>query len=75
VSHESLLACGRELRRRPEVRVIDCNECGATILATDDGELARLLGNHMQAEHPDADWDDEQGAELVSSQAYEATDS
>lgn len=57
------------------MRVIDCNECGATILATDDGELARLLGNHMQAEHPDADWDDEQGAELVSSQAYEATDS
>jgi predicted small metal-binding protein len=57
------------------VRVIDCNECGATISAANDDELARELTRHMKSEHPDADWDDDRAAELVSDQAYEATDS
>jgi predicted small metal-binding protein len=61
--------------RRPEVRVIDCNVCGATIKAANDDELAGELSRHMRSEHPDADWDDDQAAELVSGQAYEATDS
>jgi predicted small metal-binding protein len=57
------------------VRVIDCNECGATIKAANDEELASELGKHMKSEHSDVEWDDEQASELVSKQAYEATDS
>ena len=65
----------RQRRRRPGMRVIDCNACGETIKAANDEELATVLSSHMQAEHPDVEWDDEQGAGLVSSQAYAATDS
>ena len=57
------------------MRVIDCNKCGATIQAANDQELASRLGSHMNSEHPDADWNDEQAAELVEAQAYDATDS
>jgi predicted small metal-binding protein len=57
------------------LRVIDCNECGATIKAANDNELARELTRHMQSEHPEVDWGDEQAADLVSRRAYSATDS
>jgi predicted small metal-binding protein len=57
------------------VRVIDCNECGATVKAANDAELARELSEHMKSDHSDVGWDDEQTAELVSRQAYDATDS
>jgi predicted small metal-binding protein len=57
------------------VPVIDCNECGDTIKAANDEELARALTQHMQSEHPDAEWDDERAKELVSTQSYHATDS
>ena len=57
------------------MRVFDCNVCGATISAANDEELARELDTHMRSEHPDADWDGDQAAELVSTQAYTATDS
>jgi predicted small metal-binding protein len=75
VFHAALLACGRELRRRPEVRVIDCNECGDTIKAANDEELARVMTRHMQSEHADVEWDEDAAGELVSAQAYDATDS
>jgi predicted small metal-binding protein len=57
------------------VRVIDCNECGSTIKAANDDELAGELTRHMKSEHPDVEWDDERAQELVSDQAYDATDS
>jgi predicted small metal-binding protein len=57
------------------VRVIDCNECGATIKAANDEELARQLDSHMKSDHPDVDWDSDQASQLVASQAYTATDS
>jgi predicted small metal-binding protein len=57
------------------VRVIDCNECGDTIQAANDEELARAMSAHMRAEHPGVEWDDDQATELVSAQAYSATDS
>jgi hypothetical protein len=57
------------------MRVIDCNECGSTVTAANDDELAGELSRHMTSEHPDVEWDDEQAGELVSSQAYTATDS
>jgi len=57
------------------VRVIDCNECGATIKAANDEELVRELDKHMKSEHSDVEWEDESSEELVSGQAYDATDS
>lgn len=57
------------------MRVIDCNVCGATIKAADDEELAGELSKHMKSEHSDVEWEDEQASQLVSSQAYDATDS
>jgi hypothetical protein len=57
------------------VRVFDCNVCGATVKAANDEELARELDTHMRSEHPDVAWDGPQAAELVSAQAYTATDS
>jgi hypothetical protein len=57
------------------VRVIDCNECGDTIKAANDEELARVMTRHMQSEHADVEWDEDAAGELVSAQAYDATDS
>jgi predicted small metal-binding protein len=57
------------------MRVIDCNECGETIKAANDEELAQVLAGHMKSEHSDVEWDDDQAPELVSDQAYTATDS
>ena len=57
------------------MRVIDCNECGETIKAANDEELARQFSEHMKSEHSDVEWDDEQAAETISNQAYTATDS
>jgi hypothetical protein len=71
----ALLACARQARGGPEVRVIDCNECGATIKAANDEELASELSGHMKSEHSDIEWDDEQASGLVADQAYDATDS
>jgi predicted small metal-binding protein len=57
------------------MRVIDCNECGATIKAANDQELAGELSRHMHSEHSDVECNDEQAAELVRKRAYRATDS
>jgi hypothetical protein len=56
------------------MRVIECNECGATISAANDDELREELDRHMQSEHSDAEWDDERSAEAIGQQAYTATD-
>ncbi|HEX4719955.1 MAG TPA: DUF1059 domain-containing protein [Thermoleophilaceae bacterium] len=57
------------------MQVMDCNECGETLMAANDQELARELSKHMKSDHPNSEWDDEQAAETVSEQAYSATDS
>jgi predicted small metal-binding protein len=57
------------------MRVIDCNECGETLKAANDEELARALRDHMSSEHSDVECDAEQAAELVERRAYTATDS
>jgi predicted small metal-binding protein len=57
------------------VRVFDCNECGATLKAANDNELAVQLTRHMREEHSDVEWDDDQASDLISRQAYSATDS
>jgi predicted small metal-binding protein len=56
------------------MRVIDC-ECGQTLQAANDEDLAREVRDHVAEEHPDMDMSDEQVEELVSSQAYDAQDS
>jgi hypothetical protein len=55
--------------------VIECNECGATISAANDDELKKALDDHMKSEHSDVEWDGEQAGDLVSEEAYTATDS
>jgi predicted small metal-binding protein len=56
------------------MRVIECDECGETIQAANDEELARNLRAHLEEEH-DIEVDDEDLNELVEAEAYEATDS
>ena len=56
------------------MRVIECNECGETLQAANDGELARVLGAHLRDEH-DEHPDEEELAELIADEAYEAMDS
>jgi predicted small metal-binding protein len=56
------------------MRVIECNECGDTVSAANDDELARHLARHLQAEHGQ-ELDEGEVADLVHEQAYDATDS
>jgi predicted small metal-binding protein len=56
------------------MRVIECDECGETLSAASDEELKRNLGAHMKAEH-EAELDDDDLAELVEAESYEAMDS
>jgi hypothetical protein len=56
------------------MRVIECNECGETISAADDEELAGRLAAHLRAEHDELPDEDEVG-DLVHEQAYDAMDS
>jgi predicted small metal-binding protein len=56
------------------MRVIECDECGETITAATDAELVKRLGTHLRSEH-DTEPDDEELAELVEEEAYDAMDS
>lgn len=55
------------------MRVIDC-ECGQTLQAADDQELADAVREHVDEAHPDMELDDEQVKGMVAEQAYTATD-
>ena len=54
------------------MRVIECDECGETLQAATDEELAGRLQAHLRDEHGIEDADAEA---LVADEAYEATDS
>jgi predicted small metal-binding protein len=56
------------------MRVIECDECGETITAADDEELASRLGAHLRSEH-DRQLDGDELEELVAEEAYDAMDS
>jgi predicted small metal-binding protein len=56
------------------MRVIECDECGETLSAANDEELGRMLKVHLGDEH-DIDRDDDDIAELVAGEAYDAMDS
>jgi predicted small metal-binding protein len=55
-------------------RVIECNICGEPLSAANDEELLRQVQKHLEAEHPDSPFDDEQGREMISREAYDAGD-
>jgi predicted small metal-binding protein len=56
------------------MRVIDC-ECGETLQAADDAELADAVRRHAAEAHPEMELDDDQAKAMVAEQAYTATDS
>lgn len=56
------------------MRVIDC-DCGKTLQAANDKDLAQAVRDHVAEDHPDMEMSDDQAAELVSAQAYDAADS
>jgi len=56
------------------MRVIDC-ECGKTLQAANDEDLAEAVRDHVAEDHPDMDMSDDQAEQMVSSQAYAAEDS
>jgi hypothetical protein len=55
-------------------RVIECNICGEPLSAATDDELASQVRRHYASEHADAEMDEEQAQEMVSSEAYDAGD-
>jgi predicted small metal-binding protein len=56
------------------MRVIDC-DCGVTLQAANDDELATCVLEHVQSDHPDMQLDDDQARALVAEKAYSAMDS
>lgn len=56
------------------MRVIDC-QCGRTLQAANDDDLAKAVRQHVADDHPDMEMSEEEARELVSAEAYEAQDS
>ena len=56
------------------MRVLDC-DCGQTLQAANDDDLAVAVREHVGEAHPDMELNDEQARELVANRAYEASDS
>jgi predicted small metal-binding protein len=56
------------------MRVIECNECGDTVSAANDEELVNHLTAHLRSEH-DLQPEEDEVADLVHEQAYDAMDS
>ena len=56
------------------MRVIECDECGETISAENDDELATRLGEHLAGEH-DSQLSGDELERLVADEGYEAADS
>jgi hypothetical protein len=56
------------------MRMIDC-DCGATLQAANDDDLARVVRQHVDEAHPDMQLDDEQVRGMIAEKAYTATDS
>jgi predicted small metal-binding protein len=55
------------------MRVIDC-DCGKTLQAANDEDLAETVRDHIAEDHPDMSLSDEEVRQLVSSKAYDAQD-
>lgn len=55
------------------MRVIDC-ECGKTLQAANDDDLAGVVRGHIADDHPDMEMSDDEIREFVASRAYDAED-
>jgi predicted small metal-binding protein len=55
------------------MRVIDC-QCGTTLKAANDEDLARSVRDHVDESHPEMDLSDDRVEEMVAEQAYDAED-
>jgi hypothetical protein len=55
------------------VRVIDC-DCGTTLSAANDEDLFKALREHYDADHGDVEYSDEELREMITEQAYDASD-
>ena len=55
------------------MRVIDCDECGETLSAANDAELATQLIDHMHDRH-DVELEEDEADAVIADQAYDATD-
>jgi hypothetical protein len=55
------------------MRVIDC-QCGKTLQAANDEDLAEAVRGHVAEDHPDLEMSDEDVRGLVAAEAYEAGD-
>jgi predicted small metal-binding protein len=56
------------------MRVIDC-DCGQTLQAGNDEDLAAQMRSHADETHPEMQLNEEQARQLVADRAYEAADS
>lgn len=56
------------------MRVMECNECGETLQAANDEELATQLQEHLSAEHGE-ELSEDDALGRVREQAYDALDS
>jgi predicted small metal-binding protein len=56
------------------MRVIDC-QCGKTLQAANDEDLAEAVRSHVAEDHPDLEMSEDDVRQLVASEAYEAGDS
>jgi len=55
------------------MRVIDC-QCGTTLKAANDEDLAKAVREHVNEAHPDTDLSDDQVHSMVAQDAYDAED-
>ncbi|TMJ95417.1 MAG: hypothetical protein E6G67_07120 [Actinobacteria bacterium] len=52
------------------MRALDCPVCGEVVQGEEDGRLLRVLREHIDARHPDADEDDEALRRRIEADAY-----
>jgi predicted small metal-binding protein len=57
------------------MRVIECNFCGETISGANDDDLARNFQRHVEENHSDVEFSEDQVRERVAGGAYDASDS
>jgi hypothetical protein len=55
--------------------VIECNFCGETISGANDDDLARNFQRHVDENHSDTGFGEDQIRERVAGGAYDASDS
>ena len=57
------------------MRVIECNFCGETISGANDDDLARNFQRHVEENHSETGFGEDQIRERVTGGAYDASDS